>query len=187
MSFVILTLDITDQNVHLISSISNSIKWVFQTWNRETWKILYQSQNIPNILGELWGHILGVISLPNTRSILCMSSASERWRYNVTLSLIGWVHTQNDPCQQHLIKEGHSCGAVFHVIFGSCIFVSLQSLQWSSQGSGQDNRFQKTDMHVDFTHETDQYSLVHFKDGGDFMPIGMQIKWYLDMIYILYQ
>ena len=26
-----------------------------------------------------------------------MGSANERWRYNVTSSLIGWAHTQNDP------------------------------------------------------------------------------------------
>ena len=28
--------------------------------------------------------------------ILCVRIANERWRYNVTLSLIGWVNTQND-------------------------------------------------------------------------------------------
>ena len=30
--------------------------------------------------------------------ILCMRPANERRRYNVTSSLIGWPHTQNDPC-----------------------------------------------------------------------------------------
>ena len=30
--------------------------------------------------------------------ILCMPSANERWRYTVTLFLIGWAHTQNHPC-----------------------------------------------------------------------------------------
>ena len=30
--------------------------------------------------------------------ILGMDSADERQRYNVMLSLIGWAHTQNDPC-----------------------------------------------------------------------------------------
>ena len=38
--------------------------------------------------------------LTSTRIILCMRPANERWRYIVTLSLIGWVHTQNDPCFQ---------------------------------------------------------------------------------------
>ena len=30
--------------------------------------------------------------------ILCMCPANERRCYNVTLSLIGWAHSQNDPC-----------------------------------------------------------------------------------------
>ena len=38
---------------------------------------------------------------PPRRIILCMRQVNQRWRYNVTSSLtsslIGWVHTQNDP------------------------------------------------------------------------------------------
>ena len=30
--------------------------------------------------------------------ILCMHPANERWRYNETSSLIGWVHIRNDLC-----------------------------------------------------------------------------------------
>ena len=30
--------------------------------------------------------------------VLCMHPTNERQRYIVTLSLIGWVHSQNDPC-----------------------------------------------------------------------------------------
>ena len=30
--------------------------------------------------------------------ILCMRPGNKRRRYNVTLSLIGWAHTQYDPC-----------------------------------------------------------------------------------------
>ena len=33
-----------------------------------------------------------------TGIILCMCLANERWHYIVTSSLIGWAHTQNDPC-----------------------------------------------------------------------------------------
>ena len=29
--------------------------------------------------------------------ILCMRPANERWRYNVTASLVGWAHAQKDP------------------------------------------------------------------------------------------
>ena len=35
--------------------------------------------------------------------LLCMHPASERRRYTVTLSLIGWVLTQNDPCVWELM------------------------------------------------------------------------------------
>ena len=47
-----------------------------------------------------------------TDIVLCMHSANERYRYTVTPSLIGWVHTQNDPCYVHLLtntnnKMGH--------------------------------------------------------------------------------
>ena len=34
--------------------------------------------------------------------ILCMRPANERRRYNVTLSLIGWTHSQNDPCLSYV-------------------------------------------------------------------------------------
>ena len=39
-----------------------------------------------------------VSSLLSGGIILYMGSANERWRYNVTSSLIGWAHTQNDSC-----------------------------------------------------------------------------------------
>ena len=48
-------------------------------------------------------HILVIESwaLPDGISgiILCMRPANERRRYIVTSSLIGWAHTQNDPCK----------------------------------------------------------------------------------------
>ena len=34
-----------------------------------------------------------------------MHPANERWRYDVTPSLIGWVHTQNDPLGYAIIAE----------------------------------------------------------------------------------
>ena len=36
---------------------------------------------------------IGLYVILYTGIILCMHSASERWRYNVTSSTIGWVHT----------------------------------------------------------------------------------------------
>ena len=35
---------------------------------------------------------------PLSEIILCLRPANERRRYNVTSPLIGWAHTQNDPC-----------------------------------------------------------------------------------------
>ena len=39
---------------------------------------------------SLWLELIGII--------LCMRLANERQCYNVTLSLICWAYTQNDPC-----------------------------------------------------------------------------------------
>ena len=39
----------------------------------------------------------------NPGIILCMGSANERQRYNVTSSLIGWAHTEYDPCNQWVL------------------------------------------------------------------------------------
>ena len=41
--------------------------------------------------------------------ILWMRPANERWRYNVTSSLIGWVHTQFDPCVCLLCPSDDLC------------------------------------------------------------------------------
>ena len=41
-----------------------------------------------------------------TGIILVMGSASERRRYNVTSSFIGWAHTQSNPCYT-LVKLRH--------------------------------------------------------------------------------
>ena len=39
-------------------------------------------------------------------SILYMRPANGRRRYNVTSPLIGWAHTQNDPCTIHVFCSG---------------------------------------------------------------------------------
>ena len=43
-------------------------------------------------------HCAQTIVYTATGLILCMHPANERWRYTAPSSLIGWVHTQNDPC-----------------------------------------------------------------------------------------
>ena len=44
----------------------------------------------------------------NLRIILCVHPANERCRYTVTASLIGWVHTQNDPCILYFQEKNHN-------------------------------------------------------------------------------
>ena len=63
---------------------------------------------------------------PNIGIILGMRSVSERWRYNVTSSLIGWAHTQNVPCgvsdlwDHNKILRG---GDLSHLHVPDCIWV----------------------------------------------------------------
>ena len=44
---------------------------------------------------ERWRYTV-TLSLIGWAHILCIRPANERWRYTVTPSLIGWAHTQND-------------------------------------------------------------------------------------------
>ena len=50
---------------------------------------------------HVWYCIIGII--------LSMCPANERWCYNLTLSSIGWAHTQNDPCVMvdHVARRLH--------------------------------------------------------------------------------
>ena len=75
------------------------------TWNNdENWLIFNgakhgtMKQIVKLILTrtQLCEHTL-TQNLESERIILCVRSASERWCYSVTPSLIGWAHTQNDP------------------------------------------------------------------------------------------
>ena len=58
-----------------------------------------------------------------------MRPANERRRYNVTLSLIGWVYKQNDPCccipGSSVLKSRRHSGVVtsFGVILTNCLHV----------------------------------------------------------------
>ena len=43
-------------------------------------------------------HFISISLYIGSGIIKGMGSANKRWRYNVMPSLIGWAHTQNDPC-----------------------------------------------------------------------------------------
>ena len=58
-----------------------------------TWLVLYKILDID--LKTRYGCLLWVQNF--LYHIYYKNPANERWCYNVTLSLIGWAHTQNDP------------------------------------------------------------------------------------------
>ena len=55
-----------------------------------------------------------------------MCSANERRRYNVASSLIGWAHTQNDPCVTNHIQQ--ACDSV---ILSQMLRLSMSTLPLS--------------------------------------------------------
>ena len=65
-------------SIEVIIGLGNGL--VLNRQQAVTWTMLNK------IYDTIWGIILG------------MGSANERRRYIVTSSLIGWAHTQNDPC-----------------------------------------------------------------------------------------
>ena len=62
---------------------------------QKNFKILENSDFL--VLGPIFVYFLLTCICHATGIILCMRPANERRRYNVTSSLIGWAHIQNDP------------------------------------------------------------------------------------------
>ena len=64
-----------------------------------------------------------ILIISSSGIILWMHPANERWRYIVTSSLIGWVHTQNDPCipyiKVHLNNNKSSHQHIYHWLLSS--------------------------------------------------------------------
>ena len=72
--------------------------------------------------------------------ILCMLPANERWCCSVTPSLIGWTHTQNDPCSwwghirsRHPVKNARTLSLTLNSLSpGRCEWSKFQTnLKWS--------------------------------------------------------
>ena len=63
-----------------------------------------------------------------------MCPANERRRYNVTSSLIGWVHTQNDlwSCSKPSISSFCICGIYLPINFSITSFLQLPQCQGSN-------------------------------------------------------
>ena len=61
--------------------------------------------------------------------ILYMCPANERWRYNVTSSLIGWVHAQKDPYSRFLIQASRGMVASTKALFYTEASLNNRSMQ----------------------------------------------------------
>ena len=68
-------------------------------------------------LGPPWIPTLQCIlcNINQSGILLCMRPANERRRYNVTSSLIGWAHPQNDPWSMAEYKTGNSSALAKYV------------------------------------------------------------------------
>ena len=58
--------------------------------------------------------------------ILYMRPANERRRYIVTSSLIGWMHTQNDPCMCVILR-------LYYGLMANCAVPSYMYLVWQAK------------------------------------------------------
>ena len=79
---------------------------------------------------KIWCLIAAVLQADSS-GVLCMRPANEKRRYNVTLSLIGCAHAQNDPwfCQQIFtvwpVCVGHTWTVFAHLIGHTAIAASI--------------------------------------------------------------
>ena len=78
---------------------------------------------------SLWRHCNAMML--NQGSFLYMHSANERRRYIVTSSLIGWAHTQNDPCSMWEISSSlnYIISIKFAPLYGTEISLGTTSSQ----------------------------------------------------------
>ena len=70
-------------------------------WTSGRWKNVFRNQNLNDLFMTYLPYFLWNCTgmyIYNAGIILWMRPANERWRYIVMSSLIGWGHTQNDPC-----------------------------------------------------------------------------------------
>ena len=89
----------------MMTKISNTILYhlvsmsyeLFTSYARKISTLFYRAAKVHSC-GMVYQYMTYCIKAYPTRIILCMRPASERWHYNVTSSLIGWAHSQNNPC-----------------------------------------------------------------------------------------
>ena len=83
----------------------------------------YRVSSVDRVDTELIFWIKSIVNEVNARIILYMRPANERRCYIVTSSLIGWAHTQNDPCKRYPFCRGRE-GAMLrknrHIVGAFC-------------------------------------------------------------------
>ena len=77
--------------------------------------------------------------------ILCMRPANERRHYNVTSSLIGWAHTQNDLCLRVPIYMFESLGLLIHSVGNTS---HKTSFHHADQNDAAESHYSSTIEHV---------------------------------------
>ena len=69
-------------------------------------------------------------------NILCMLPANERQHHIVTSSLIGWTHTQNDPCISNMLSRSQILRALkistFIYVWTRYFVLNFKGIIWNS-------------------------------------------------------
>ena len=100
-----------------------------------------------------------------TGIILWMRPANERRRYNVTSSLIGWAHTQNNPWIQHEVSGLWGCRpTTFKARFPQ---KGLGKFQWffNNISKQQTYALQTQQFSVSFSTQINRQSIQHKQEG----------------------
>ena len=104
---------------------------------------------------KIWDHFiqriyaLAVLSLDifmQWQGSFCVHPANERRRYNVTSSLIGWAHTQHDPCRgiyKNALEEGCMLGVKFITLVDQTHVPGLNTTRPRQNGSHFADNFSK--------------------------------------------
>ena len=94
-------------------------------------KNIFKVSNIGKKLQYLYSELWPVMMAKYCSGILlCMCPANERQRYNVTLSRIGWAHTQKDPW----LFSGMTSTRIAPTKFASRIYKRLALEGWRCNG-----------------------------------------------------
>ena len=103
----------------LLVLCTKTIFW--HQWNSEHWSVVF-----------VWAAFC--LKSKDSGIILYMCPVNERWCYNVTPSLIGWAHTQNDPWRlgvwqipRTMSDFSEKCA---YINLSLCIYIHIHNVFW---------------------------------------------------------